>query len=220
MEKRLLQMFFLCLSLAVLVMCAACGGKSEVTPVDNNGTETKQASDETTGTVETPTPPDDIPEVTPIALDDTKWEGSINENGTSELINHGNGEFEIQNPVANYAAFTQVVTVKPHTDYKFHVMYSMTDYQPGDENSVGACIAVQSTETSGMVLYGLTVGAAEAGATWGWNTYGLGFNSGDATSVLLYLSNGRNGAQSSGTAYFKDITLEEMSGTNEFTVIG
>ena len=139
-----------------------------------------------------------------------KWEVTHNWNGTSKLLNHGNGEFEIQNSVPNHAMFTQIVSVKPHMDYIFTAVLRIDNYQPGNENPGGACIVIMNPE--------MNVWGAPSYVTSGdvWTAYHAVFNPGSASSVRLCLSNGWVSATSSGTAYFKEITLEER-GTNEVT---
>ena len=199
------------LALAVLMTCVGCGGDSN----PGNNVENPQTSANNQTEEPLVTPPE-TPAPVLIPLDYDKWEETYNGDGTSKFLNHGNGEFEIQNPGPNYAMFTQLVPVKPNMDYKFNVRFSMTDYQPGDENSCGACVAIGTPDFTGTIITGETIGAETKGETWEWNGYGLLFNSGNATSARLCLANGWFNAKSSGTAYFKEITLEEL-GTNEST---
>ena len=152
------------------------------------------------------------PEKVNVPIDNEKWEVNYNWNGTSTLINHGNGEIEIQNPVFNHAMAMQDVPVKPNMDYRFSATMRVDGYQRGQneegDSTGGACIAVgnQSQNTVSPEPYLVT--------TDGWFWVSVGFNSGSRDSVTLFLSNGWLSGISEGTAYFKDIVLEEQ-GTNE-----
>lgn len=137
-----------------------------------------------------------------------KWESNYNANGTSTL-DKDEQCLKIENPVPNHAMITQVVPVKPDTDYKFTAVFCVKDYQPGKENSGGACINVADAE---LTVYGGMPEYVTSGDVW--TTLSTVFNSGSATSVCLCLSNGWYAAASAGTACFKEMTLEEQ-GTNE-----
>ena len=159
-----------------------------------------------------PEPEPDLPqepEKATVPIDNAKWEGNYNWNGTSTLINHGNGELEIQNPVFNHAMIMQDVPVKPHMDYALSALMRVEGYQPENEDSPGgACVAVgnQSTNTINLDPYLVT--------TESWFSVSMHFNTGERDSITLFLSNGWLGCASAGTAYYKDIVLEEQ-GTNE-----
>lgn len=229
MKNMTKRAILLLLVLALLVACVGCGGgETEQKPVDTPDTSavpapttvdtSERPEPVTTTTTESETESDTIPTAIPTPdtdIDYDKWETSRNWNGTSTFSNtaliDGERGCTIENSVPNHAMMTQLVSVKPNTDYEFTVVFRVEGYQPGEENSGGACINIANPE---LTVFGGTPRYITSGDVW--TSYCYVFNSGNATSVRLCLSNGWFGATSAGTAYFKAITLHSRE-TNEIT---
>ncbi|MGG1516379.1 polysaccharide lyase family 8 super-sandwich domain-containing protein [Paenibacillus oryzisoli] len=103
-----------------------------------------------------------------------------------QMVNAGTG---------SYANINQTVAVLPNTNYTFSI------YAKGPSNG----LIYKVTDTSNNALPGTGASRVNGSSTYG--KYNLNFNSGNNTSVKLFLSDG--GTSGAGTYYVDDVTLTQ-----------
>ena len=116
----------------------------------------------------------------------------------------------IQNMQANDFYVGQNVPVNPNTYYRLSAMIRMEEYEQ-EANPAGARLAVAPVDFS--YVFAVSPYCMDDA----WTECSFVFNSGNATSLKVLLENGGSSALTSGTAYFKDIVLEEMD--NQWNVL-
>ncbi|MBR4546385.1 MAG: S-layer homology domain-containing protein [Oscillibacter sp.] len=135
----------------------------------------------------------------------------------SSTFQKQNGVLVIDNPSPNAAWFGQEVSVKPHTNYMLRAQVKMDNYALGinrvDAGAAGGSTIGIGTAQDSQVYQVDYVNSTE------WKESRILFNSQDSKTVKLRASNGGNGVEVKGTAYIKDIVLEELKTDNQWNVL-
>lgn len=143
------------------------------------------------------------------AIDAWQEEYDWQENSTFKTQD---GMIVLKNPTGNHSILTQVVPVKPNTSYRFSAQVRMDNYKTTEDIQSGA--SVQYGDKDNHVIYeGYYVTTSE------WQTSSVIFTTGDETSMQISLTIGGYGATCEGTAYFKDMVLEELETNNTWNVL-
>lgn len=131
----------------------------------------------------------------------------------------GVSDFKVQdgmivynNPTGNHCILTQTVPVKPNTSYRLSAQIRIENYQQIDTWPSGASVRYGNKENH-------YTNANNYVATSDWQTSSTIFSTNNATSMQISLSLGCWGATCEGTAYFKDIVLEEIETNNTWNVL-
>lgn len=139
------------------------------------------------------------------------WEVSYNWNGTSEMEKK-NGMLVIKNTKFNHACYTQTVSVKPHTNYRIRALVRVDSYKQGKQNPGGVTVGYGDPSKYACLENDFITSNK-------WKKSEAWFCSGKNKKVTLYVANGGFAAITKGTAYIKDIILEELDTNNKWNVL-
>lgn len=127
------------------------------------------------------------------------WASVSDFNGSAKF-SIDNKTLVVENEIPDAASLLQAIPVKTNTDYRLSAMVRVDGYSCGEQFPGGASIGIEE-----MPLLNDYTKSSQ------WSKSEVVFNTGEMTSVTLRVSNGGYAADVAGTAYFRDISLEDLS---------
>lgn len=146
-----------------------------------------------------------------IALGVDTWTNTYSWNNTARLSKEKD-TIIIDNRQEDHSGYYQVVSVKPNTDYVIYASVRIENYEEGSEGPGG--VTVGYGEPFGEGAYECNYITKNE-----WTRSTVCFNTGDRTEIPLRIANGGNLALTKGTAYIRDIYLEEIKSDNQWNVL-
>ena len=140
------------------------------------------------------------------------WERECSTTGESSVFIRDDGTVVIQNYGANVFTLTQSAPVKPNTDYCFSALVWMEDYRQCGDSASGASVRYGSAYRSESYINDFVTSP-------GWRRSSVYFTTGEQTTEKISLAVGVWGGACEGTAYFRDMVLEEVRTDNHWNML-